>query len=198
MIVINRIEELIPYAKYVEAKYTNGEFSYLKFEIEQDGELQDVTFNCGAELNFSFDNVLENIFGVEDLIANDEYAESCEVRLVAKDIYTKTNFACEVVECENFYFDDKVDIDFLTVKHSVKGNNINARCITCEYLDVDTINCDDFSVVDFNARFFIHQDVSFECVSFHNPTFVNCNEKSWELEKFKTNFYSYHQRVEPF
>ena len=198
MIEINTIEDLKPYAKYVETKYTDGCCSSLIFEIVENGVLADVKFINPIDLTFSLDNVGDNVFDIEEKIAEDNLAVMTNIKLVAKDICAMEKFVCDYVECENFYCENIAKIDFLLVKFNIKGDTIIANNVACERIDVDFVKCDDVSVVDFKAGKFIYDDIEFTGFEYHSPTFAEKKEKSWNIEKYNANFILYQQVKGPF
>ena len=93
MIEINSIEDLKPFMKYVPAKYVNGYISYLSFEIVENGEVQDVAINCQLDLTYSFDNIFNNLFNVDEIFANDYMSQGCDIRFIAKVVIATTERA---------------------------------------------------------------------------------------------------------
>lgn len=180
MIEINSIEDLKPFMKYVPAKYVDGSSSYLNFEITKDGELQDVTINCELDLTFSFDNIFNNLFNVDDIIANDCMSQSCNIRFIAKDIYIKKEFVCDYVKCDNIYFEDNVCINFLVSYGYVKGKSISSRDIMCNTLDALHVNCDCVNMLNFKANSFYSNNTEFSNVIFHQPDFDKELIDSWQ------------------
>lgn len=180
MVEINSIEDLKPFMKYVPAKYVNGNSSYLNFELTKDGELQDVTINCELDLTFSFDNIFNNLFNVDDIIANDRMSQSCNIRFIAKDIYIKKEFVCDYVKCENLYFDYMVSINFLIAYGNVKGSSITSGDIMCHSLEVDIVNCKWVNMLEFKAEYFHSYNTEFSNVTFHQPDFAESLVNSWQ------------------
>ena len=180
MIEINSIEDLKPFMKYVSAKYVDGSSSYLNFEITKDGELQDVTINCELDLTFSFDNIFNNLFNVDDIFAKDYMSQSCDIRFIAKDIYLKKNFVCDYVKCDNIYFEDNVCINFLVSYGDVKGKSISSRDIMCNTLDSLHVNCDCVNMLEFKAEYFHSYNTEFSNVIFHQPDFDKELIDSWQ------------------
>ena len=179
MVEINSIEDLRPFMKYVPAKYVNGYFSCLSFEIVENGEVQDVTINCELDLTFSMDNVFCDLFNVENMIAEDRLAEFCEIRLIAKNIYVKQPLKIEHIKCDNIYFDQNVTIDVLVAYGNVKGESIHSTDIMCDSLNAKYVYCNCINALKFRARCLFGGDVFMENVTFHNPDFPEDLVNSW-------------------
>ena len=180
MIEINSIEDLKPFMKYVPAKYVNGYISYLSFEIVENGEVQDVTINCQLDLTYSFDNIFNNLFNVDEIFANDYMSQGCDIRFIAKDIYIKKKFVCDYVKCDNIYFEDNVSIDFLVSYGDVKGKSISSNDIMCNTLDALHVNCKCVNMLEFKAEYFHSYNTEFSNVTFHQQDFDKELIDSWQ------------------
>ena len=179
MVEINSVEDLKPFMKYVPAKYVNGKSAYLNFEITTNDELQDVTINCELDLTFSFDNIFSNLFNVEELIAHDYMAQSCDIKFVAKNIYIKNNFICDYVKCDNIYFNKDITINFLVAYGTVKGKTIYSRDIMCHTIYTRHVNCDCVNVIKFRSKSFYSNGIFFSNVTYHQPDFSENLIDSW-------------------
>ena len=181
MIEINSIEDLKPYVKYVPSKYFNGNYSYMMIEIVEDGKLSDVTINCGLDLSFSLDNVYNNVFGVEEAIANDTMSEWCEIQLYANNIYVKKEIFCNYIECENLYFEDNVSANFLVVNNEIWGDRaIFASDIRCHTLRADFVSSKMVNAINFKANKFYNSDTLFVNFSFCQPDFPKEITRKWQ------------------
>ena len=199
MITINKIEDLMPYAKYVEGKYTNGCCSRLVFEFRtSEGGLDDVTINCDCNLIFSTDNVSEDTFCVNEYIANDQYAEYCEVYVKGQDFFINNNFACNNLECLNLTFKECVEIDYVMAVRSISGTSLKCYGVMSERLDVDYLESEDVRCVDMYAKKFKLKDILFQNVSSVSHINKDFLVEGWNNSEYKMVGASYHYHSKNF
>ena len=180
MFEINSIEDLKPFMKYVPAKYVNGNRSCLNFEFTKDDKVQDVIVNCELDLNFSFDNIFNNLFNIDEIFAKDYMAQSCDINFIAKDIYLKKNFVCDYVKCDNIFCEGHVSINFLVSYGKVRGKDIYCRDIMCDTLEANYVSCSCVNMLKFKAEKFYSGNTEFTEVSFHQPDFDKELIDSWQ------------------
>ena len=179
MIVINNINEMLPYLTYVDSEHLNNHKSCLLFTFKKDEEFQDVTFNCDCDLKLSFENVANNLFNVVDFMSADPDALWCEVKIVARDVVIKSKFSCNEIICRNIMIFDEANIDLLGVEKNITAKKLSSLILCCDNIICDdlqvsdsncvSMTCKKIKVDDLNCSAFTSKDVSFEKTAKETP-----------------------------
>ncbi|MBE5738953.1 MAG: hypothetical protein E7354_04425 [Clostridiales bacterium] len=183
MIEINKIEDLKPFIKYVDKKYTNGIYPAINFEFKIHGELQDVEIKCDLQL---IEENMNIFYGeLDDVLSLVDIDEGYCVNFFAKNVYAKKIFDCEHLKCENFYIEKESKVDFLVVADTIKGRILKAQDIFCDNLDIDIVDCSFLNALNVKAKVYKGKGAVFTNVEYHNPDFPKELVESWGSNESK-------------